>query len=141
MFVESNNCREIYNNFLLNDKELPTGDKFERLVYLTLQLFDNPKGNSVYKNIFDMSNENNFVSGNAVCVTVTPAQHKLLQLITPIEASDFYKALKHVHYTATYCVEVDFVIPYKHGYVHQILDAIQAIAQETTINNLKTALS
>ena len=71
MFVESNNCREIYKNNFLNNKELPKGNKSERLVYLTLQLFDNPKGNSAYKNIYDMSNVKNFVTDNANSGDVT----------------------------------------------------------------------
>ena len=62
MFVVQNNCREIYDYNFINNKELPKGNKSERLVYLTLQLFCNPTGDSVYKTIFDMQNENSFVT-------------------------------------------------------------------------------
>ena len=64
MFVSLNNCRENLQLYFFNDKELPKGNILERLVNLTLQLFSNPKGNSAYKNIFDMLNENN-LSTNA----------------------------------------------------------------------------
>ena len=139
MFVESKQFKRNLKLFFY-DKELPAkGSNNESVVLPVLDCLDNPKAGAPHTKHFSMSKKNKFVSGNAVCVTVTPAQHKLLQLITPIEASDFYKALKHVHYTATYCVDVDFFIPQKHGYVHQILDAIQAIAQEKTNNDLKTA--
>ena len=109
MFVESYNCREIYNYNFFNNKELPKGNKSERLVYLTLQLYDNPKGNSAYKNIFDMSYENKFVTDNTICVKVTPAQQKLLKLISHVEAEDYFTSLKNVHYLGTYCVDSDMV--------------------------------
>lgn len=71
MFVESNSCREIYNNYFLNNKSLPKGNNSERLVYLTLQLFDNPKGKLAYKNNYDMSNVKNFVSEISVSYSHT----------------------------------------------------------------------
>ena len=71
MFVESNNCREIYDNLFLNDKSLPKGNNSERLVFLTLQLLDNPKGKLAYKNNYDMSNVKNFVSEISVSYSHT----------------------------------------------------------------------
>jgi hypothetical protein len=73
----SNNCREIYENYFFNDKELPMGNKSERLVYLTLQLFDNPKGNSAYNLFSDMSNRNAIVTVSEYA-NVTPIQQILV---------------------------------------------------------------
>lgn len=71
MFVKSNSCRKIYTNYILNNKSLPKGNDSERLVYLTLQLFDNPKGKLAYKNNYDMSNVKNFVSEISVSYSHT----------------------------------------------------------------------
>ena len=64
-FVVQNNCREIYENNFIDNKELPMGNKSERLVYLTLQLFCNPKGSSAYKLFSDMQNGNLIVNESA----------------------------------------------------------------------------
>lgn len=71
MFVKSNSCREIYTNYFLNNKSLPKGNNSERLVFLTLQLLDNPKGKLAYKNNYDMSNVKNFVSEISVSYSHT----------------------------------------------------------------------
>ena len=85
MFVKSNSRREIYNNYFFNNKELPKGNKSERLVYLISRLFDNPKGNSAYKNNFDMSNENNFVS--EISVSYSPTYKRKIK-ITDAESAE-----------------------------------------------------
>ena len=71
MFVKSNSCREIYTNYFSNNKSLPKGNISERLVFLTLQLLDNPKGKLAYKNNYDMSNVKNFVSEISVSYSRT----------------------------------------------------------------------
>jgi len=141
MFVRSNNCREIYNYNFINNKELPKGNKSERLVYLTLQLFDNPKGNSVYKQIFEMSNEKKFVTKNTIGIQVTPAQQHLLQLISHIESEDIYTSLKTVHYLGTYCADKEMVDLQHSATVHTLLDAIHDIKQEHLIHKLNTNTS
>jgi len=139
MFVSTESLGAIQKLHFFNDKELPKGSNSERLVSQFLELSVNPKGNSAYKLIFDMTEENNFVTGNTVCVTVTPAQQKLLKLISHPEAEDYFNSLKNVHYLGTYCVDKDMVQLWQNGYVHSLLDAIQEIKQEHFINNLKTA--
>lgn len=83
-----------------------------------------------------MLNENNFETNDVVCVLVTPAQKELLQLITPHEAEDIYQSLKKVHYLGTYCIDNDMADLFASGSVHDLLDAIQKIAFETTIKEL-----
>lgn len=137
MFVESNHFRRD-SKIIFHDKSSRKVLSTERAVIPFLKWFDTPDGELAYK-FLKMSNTKNFVTNNTVCVRVTPAQQKLLQLITPVEAQDFYKSLKNVHYLGTYCVENSMVELCKAGYVHQLLDAIQAISQEHFINNLKSA--
>lgn len=86
MFVKSNIRREIYNNYFLNNKSLPKGNIFERLVYLTLRLFDNPKGKLAYKNNYDMSNVKNFVS--EISVSYSPTYKRKIKI------TDAYSAEK-----------------------------------------------
>ena len=141
MFVESNNCREIYNNFFLNNKELPKGNISERFVYLTLQLFDNPKGNSAYKNIFDMSNENHFVAQDT-CVQVTPAQQALLALVsTPSKARELYIYLFEILILSTYHVDRDLINQEAACGVLEILHALRALQEPSPILQTKNNLS
>ena len=115
MFVAQNNCREIYNDNFINNKELPTGNKFERLVYLTLQLFCNPTGDSAYKNIFDMQNENpivdvsvyarftqlqNFLVNNHINLKKEKNFIKLYYVTLPFSKSqeDCFLAVNQLHY-------------------------------------------
>lgn len=139
MFVSSESLGAIQNYLFFNDKELPKGSNSERLVSQFLELSDNPKGNSAYKLFSTMSEEKKIVAVDTECVQVTPAQKKLLKLITHVEAEDYFTSLKQVHYLGTYCVDKDMVELWQHGYVHHLLDAIQEIKQEHIITNLKTA--
>lgn len=141
MFVKSKRFgRNPKTNFIY-DKELPAmGSKSERLVLPFSERLDNPKvGNSAYKNFFQMSKEKTIVAEGTVCIQVTPAQQKLLKLISHVEAEDYFTSLKQVHYLGTYCVDKDMVELWQNGYVHNLLDAIQEIKQEHFVNNLKTA--
>lgn len=136
MFVESKQCRRNPKLLFFNDKELPKGSISERFVNPVLDCFDNPKGNSAYKLFSIMSKENKFVTTTSM-VEVTSAQQKLLQLITLTEAEDFANSLKAIHFLGTYCVSNEMAdLPSSH-YTHILLDAIQEIAQENFIKNLK----
>lgn len=121
--------------FIYN-KELPTkGNKSERLVLPFSERLDNPKvGFSAYKYFSIMSKEKNFVATNAVCVKVTPAQQRLLQLLKGSEAADFADSLRTVHYNGTYGVPVDNYCPQSSRYTHLLLDAIQDIADRHEIS-------
>jgi len=105
MFVSQNNCREIFNYNFINDKELPKGNISERLVYLTLQLFCNPKGNSAYKNIFDMQNEKNFVSEISVSYSHT---YKRKIKITGVESAE--KTLRKMWDTQLMNIQEQFCV-------------------------------
>lgn len=120
MFVESNNRREIYNYFLLNNKELPTGDNSERLVYLTLRLFDNPKGNSAYTYFFDMSNENQSVAQDN-SVPVTPAQAALLTFLEAQNLELVINSLESIQENSLYFCEPDLVDLKSNLQVHLLL--------------------
>jgi len=84
-----------------------------------------------------MPNKKEFVA-NTVCVQVTPAQQKLLQLVTPVEAEDYFKSLKAVHYLGTYCIGADMADLPASGLVHQLIDALNDIVIEKLISNRKT---
>ena len=140
MFVSDKSLGEIQKLYFFNDKELPAmGSKSERLVLQFLELLSNPTAVTPHTNIFSMDKKNNFVTKDTVCVQVTPAQQKLLKLISHVEAEDYFTSLKQVHYLGTYCVDKDMIELWQNGYVHDLLDAIQEIKQEHFINNLKTA--
>lgn len=100
MFVVQNNCRGIYDNNFIDNKELPMGNKSERLVYLTLQLFCNPTGNSAYNLFFDMQNENPIVTAS-VFANVTPLQRILVNNYINLQNVDDFIAL--YFYTLPYC--------------------------------------
>ncbi len=138
MFV-SHECFRRDPKLHFNDKSLPMGSIPERYVSPFLERSCNPKGSGAYKNFFDMHGEKNFVTQDTVWVQVTPAQQKLLSLLSHLEAEDYYNSLKQVHYLGTYCVDKDMLELWQNGYVHNLLDAIQEIKQEHFINNLKTA--
>ena len=140
MFVTDKSLGEIQKLYFINDKELPAmGSKSERLVLQFLELLSNSTAVTPHTNIFSMDKKNKFVTKDTVCVQVTPAQQKLLQFITPIEAEDIYNSLKKVHYLGTYCVDTEMAELSSSRYVHELLDAIQQIVNETFINNLKTS--
>jgi len=123
MFVVTNNRRGIYNNFLLNNKELPTGDNSERLVYLTSRLFVNPKGNSAYTIIFDMTNENNCVALDKP-VPVTPAQAALLNFLDAHTLEQIIHSLEIVQENSLYHCDPELVhLPSNHQ-VHLLLDEL-----------------
>ena len=63
---------------------------------------------------------------------ITQAQKELLELLQHSEATDYFDALKKVHYLGTYCVDKDMVELEASSYVHHLLDAIQKIALENT---------
>ena len=110
------------------------GNLSERLVYPFLERDCNPKAATPHTNIFDMQSENQFVATNAVCVKVTPAQQRLLQLLKGSEAADFADSLRTVHYNGTYGVPVDNYCPQSSRYTHLLLDAIQDIADRHEIS-------
>ena len=141
MFVSSKRFgRNPKTNFIYDKELLIMGNKSERLVLPFSERLDNPKvGFSAYKHFSIMSKEKNFVTEGTVCIQVTPAQQKLLKLISHVEAEDYFTSLKNVHYLGTYCVDKDMVELWQNGYVHSLLDAIQEIKQEHFIYNLKTA--
>jgi len=89
MFVKSNSRREIYNNYFFNNKSLPKGNIFERLVFLISRLLDNPKGKLAYKNNYDMSNVKNFVSEISVSYS-----HTYKRKITITDAYSAEKTLR-----------------------------------------------
>lgn len=79
MFVESNNRREIYTKIFFNNKELlAKGDMTESLVYLISRLFDNPKAAIPHTKIFDISNENHFVS--EISVSYSPTYKRKIKI-------------------------------------------------------------
>ena len=66
-----------------------------------------------------------------VTVQVTPAQKKLIDLLSTSELPDYYKSVKSLHYLATYCVpEVEILELWQHGYVHKLMDAMHQIVLE-----------
>ena len=75
MFVVQNNCREIYDYNFINNKELPKGNKSERLVYPFLERDCNPKmGDSAYKIIFQMQSGNQFVENSEYAISTQQLQ-------------------------------------------------------------------
>jgi hypothetical protein len=69
-------------------------------------------------------------------IKVTTAQEKLLKLLSPIEAKDFVDSLKKVHYLGTYCVEKDMVELQHSSYVYLLIEAIQAIADQSNTKSI-----
>ena len=67
---------------------------------------------------------------------ITQAQKELLALLQPTEATDYFDALKKVHYLGTYCVQKDMVELEASSYVHNLLDAVQKIALENSFNQI-----
>lgn len=130
MFASSKRLGAIQNYIFFNDKELPKGSISERFVNPFLERFDNPKGNSAYKLFSIMSKEKKLVAKNTVCIQVTPAQQNLLKLLSHQHAEEYFAALKHVHYTSTYCVNKDLLDLWKNGCVHDLLDVVREIKDE-----------
>lgn len=137
MFVTTKRFRSNPKSIIYN-KSFPMGSISERGVDPILDRFVNPKGKLAYKNIFLMTKEKEFVSGNAVCVTVTPAQQRLLQLLKGPEAQDFADSLRTVHYNGTYGVTVEEFCPSSSRYTHLLLDAVQALATENYFTYTKS---
>ena len=109
MFAGQESLGAIQKLHFFNDKELPKGNISERFVSQFLELSCNPKGNSAYKLFSTMQEENKFVTGNAVCVTVTPAQEFLLQLLNHANAENYLLSLQAVLELATYSVDPDLI--------------------------------
>ncbi len=126
MFVKSNNCGAIHNNFLLNNKELPTGDISERFVYLTSQLFDNSKGNSAYTLIFDMSNENKCVTQD-ISVLVTPAQAAILNVLKGNELTVIINSLENIWVTSLFYSDPDLVNLSEHNEARVFINNLKEI--------------
>jgi hypothetical protein len=138
MFVKSNRFRRNPKTILFTIRVRLRCTISKGFVTPLLKWFDTPKGELAYK-LFQMSNKKSIVTEGTVCIQVTPAQQKLLQLISHTEAEDYFNSLKSVHYLGTYCVNKDMVELWQNGYVHNLLDVIQEIKQEHFITNLKTA--
>lgn len=96
----------------------------------------NPKGALAYKYFFDMQEENEFVTGTT-CVQVTPAQQKLLELLTPSNAEDYLNSLTAIHELATYFVCDKDLVNLRASYQAQIL--INYLQELTKEQSLKTA--
>lgn len=105
MFVKSNSRREIYNNYFFNNKSLPKGNIFERLVFLISRLLDNPKGKLAYKNNYDMSNVKNFVSEISVSYSHT---YKRKIKITGVESAE--KTLRKMWDTQLMNIQEQFCV-------------------------------
>jgi len=63
-------------------------------------------------------------------LAVTAAQEQLLLLLNSVEVKDHVNSLKKVHFLATYCIPLDLVSLNDSCYVHRLLDAVTAIANE-----------
>lgn len=84
-----------------------------------------------------MKKNNTFVANNTVRVDVTPAQQKLLELITPSESITYYKSLKVVHENSLFNL-IDGMEDLQASFSTQLLlDAIHRIYSETIISRVK----
>lgn len=138
MFVEQERFRRNPKSYLFTIREALWVSILERFASPILDRSCNPKGSLAYKQLFDMQEERNFVTGNKN-VSVTPAQLELLELLNHVNAADFAHHVKQVHELGTYYVkEKDLVDLSASLHVHWLYDAIYAIAQENSINS-KTA--
>ena len=95
----------------------------------------NPKGRFRIQTLFEMQQEKKFVPGDAVRITVTPAQKALLDLLSHPNAPDYSQFLKEVHELGTYYPEKDLVNLTASLHVHWLQQAIAAIAEEHFTNS------
>ena len=137
MFVSTQKLRRNPKLYFFNDKSLPTGSISERDVTPVLNCWVNPIGQRRIQTFFEMTQKKEFVSGNAVCVTVTPAQKALLQLISG-NAQDLALYLKDAQERATYLCDFEITPQQLRGDYHllSLQEAIQNLASESLTKNL-----
>jgi hypothetical protein len=140
MFVEQERFRRNPKSILFTIRNCPLWvSNSERFASPILDRSCNSKaGSSDLQKLFDMQEERNFVTGNKD-VSVTPAQFELLELLNHVNAADFAHHVKEVHELGTYFVTSNDLVNLSASlHVHWLYDAIDAIAQEQSIN-LKSA--
>ena len=106
MFVESKQFKRNLKLFFYDKELLAMGSNDESVVLPVLDCLDNPKAVTPHTNLFSMSKENNFVAGNAVCVTVTPTQKAFIEHLLQ-NATDYNNYLIDALERATHFCELD----------------------------------
>lgn len=137
MFAEHKQFKRNLKLFFYNKELLAMGSNNESVVLPVLDCLCNPKAVTPHTNIFSMHKKNQFVSGNAVCVTVTPAQKALLQLISG-NAQDLALYLKDAQERATYLCDFEITPQQLRGDYHllSLQEAIQTLASESLTKNI-----
>lgn len=136
MFVSLTRLRRNPKLYFFNDKGSLASSAATKVPLPVLDCVSRTDGATPHTNIFLMLTEKNFVSGNAVCVTVTPAQNELLQLISE-NAQDLALYLKDAQERATYLCEFEPTKDQLRGDYHllSLIEAIHNVATEKlTVN-------
>lgn len=130
MFVSLTQFRRNPKLYFFNDKESSASPAAAKVPLPVLDCVSRTDGAIPHTNFILMLTENKDCNDNAVCVKITPAQNKLLQLLKGPEAKDFADSLRTVHFNGTYGVTVEEFCPSSSRYTHLLLDALQALAEE-----------
>lgn len=136
MFVEQERFRRNPKSILFTIRNRPLWvSNSERIASPILDRSCSPTAGVPHTKLFDMQEGKNFVTKDAECVPVTPAQKALLELLSHPNAPDYSEFLKEIHELGTYYPDKDLVNLQASLHVHWLQEAVAAIASEHFTNS------